>query len=227
MKNERTGCIYKITNLMNGKIYIGLTTQGINKRFTQHMNSPNKKLKIDIDKYGRENFEIEAITISSISETDLPIAEIYYISIYNPEYNIAKGGFGGAAYVGEEHYYSKLIEDEVVEMRELYNSEDYTYSKLSKKYGTNEGNIGKIIRGEQWADTSGPIAQPKTGKGSGNGNSKLTNNIVVEIRELYATKRYTLKNLGEIFGVGKSMIGYIINGDNWKHVGGPIKGVDY
>jgi len=36
------GYIYKITNILNGKIYIGQTVKTIEKRFNQHKNNSNK-----------------------------------------------------------------------------------------------------------------------------------------------------------------------------------------
>ena len=47
--------IYKITNLINNKIYVGLTSNSIEKRFEQHKKAANKykqnKLKNFMDKY--------------------------------------------------------------------------------------------------------------------------------------------------------------------------------
>ena len=51
-----------------------------------------------------------------------------------------------------------------------------------------------------------------------NGRSKLTETQVRLIRKLYADGDYTLCSLGKKFGVGKSSIGYIVNGDTWRHV---------
>lgn len=55
--------IYKITNLVNGKIYIGQTVQCLNKRWKQHCrkNSHCLYLKNAIQKYGKENFKIEVL----------------------------------------------------------------------------------------------------------------------------------------------------------------------
>ena len=36
------GYIYKITNKVNGKIYIGQTVKTVEKRFQQHKNNSNK-----------------------------------------------------------------------------------------------------------------------------------------------------------------------------------------
>lgn len=44
---------------------------------------------------------------------------------------------------------------------------------------------------------------------------------VVEIRELYATREYTLDDLAEAFGCVDSTIGFIVNGKTYTDVGGP------
>ena len=56
------------------------------------------------------------------------------------------------------------------------------------------------------------------GLGEDNGNSKLTLDNVKEIRKLYEETKVTQKELSEIFKVGKSTIGYIVNYKTWKEL---------
>ena len=80
--------IYQITNQINGKRYIGLTTQTLRRRWNHH-----KCVLPFIKKYGAENFTIEQIdTASSIEE--LKQKEIEWIAKLKPEYNQSKGGDG-------------------------------------------------------------------------------------------------------------------------------------
>lgn len=59
--------IYKITNIKNGKIYVGQTTQSLNRRLAQHIGdskriySKNRLLCQAIREDGKENFIIEKI----------------------------------------------------------------------------------------------------------------------------------------------------------------------
>ena len=55
-------------------------------------------------------------------------------------------------------------------------------------------------------------------KGSKVHNALLNEDKVREIRKLYATKQYSCREIGEMFGVKSSTIDYIINYKNWKHV---------
>lgn len=92
--------IYKITNKLSGKCYIGQTSNPIEKRFTQHSckTSGDKKsaIKAAIVKYGKNNFYIEVLgTYDSAEDTN--VAEEYFIQFHNclaPDgYNLNSGGF--------------------------------------------------------------------------------------------------------------------------------------
>lgn len=63
---ELEGRIYKITNIITSKIYIGCTTKTIENRFLEHKSRSkskkhNSKLYNSINKYGIDNFIIEEI----------------------------------------------------------------------------------------------------------------------------------------------------------------------
>ena len=88
--------IYKITNKLNNKVYIGQTIKSIESRFKQHLNSMKcPLLSKAIKKYGKENFKIEPID-TAISINELNNKEIYWIHFYNclaPNgYNLESGG---------------------------------------------------------------------------------------------------------------------------------------
>lgn len=108
--------IYKITNKINGKIYIGETTLTIEKRWQEHLNKSyeiNKEgqkkhvfaIHNAIKKYKKENFLIE-----KIEECDDEIRferEKYWISYYNSYengYNLTVGGEGSLKYNREDFY---------------------------------------------------------------------------------------------------------------------------
>lgn len=90
--------IYKITNLVNNKIYIGQTIRDFQTRIGEHRRhkKSNNHLKNAFEKYGFNNFKFEIIdTATSINE--LNNKEIDYINQYNSTdrsvgYNIEIGG---------------------------------------------------------------------------------------------------------------------------------------
>lgn len=94
--------IYKITNNVNGMIYIGKTKNSIIHRWKQHcasINTMNRfRLHEAIEEYGKENFSIEKIDEAS-TEQESCEKEIYWISFYDcifPNgYNVSKGGKNG------------------------------------------------------------------------------------------------------------------------------------
>lgn len=97
------GYIYKITNNINQKIYIGKTSQSIDKRFRSHINNArnhiNRYLYDAMNKYGYENFTIEEI--EQCDDDKLDEREIFWINKLNSYfdhgfgYNMTAGGDGG------------------------------------------------------------------------------------------------------------------------------------
>lgn len=97
--------IYKITNKVNGKIYIGYTEKSIEERFKGHCVESKRKHKSAIQdaiyKYGKNSFTIEALYEGTDKEYTLNTMEQYWIDTYknivgwDNMYNIAPGGLGG------------------------------------------------------------------------------------------------------------------------------------
>lgn len=82
MKKTR-GIIYKITNLINGKQYVGQTIQEPKLRFRAHCAKSRKSaINSAIQKYGRKNFKFE-ILCSAKSIEDLNVLEVGFISTFN------------------------------------------------------------------------------------------------------------------------------------------------
>lgn len=96
------GFIYKITNTINSKSYIGQTIQNVKERFYQHCATKCSKVVSNmaihraIKKYGKSNFTVEVI--EEIDSTNLNDRERYWIKYYNSYnngYNSTKGGQDG------------------------------------------------------------------------------------------------------------------------------------
>lgn len=79
--------IYKITNLKNGKFYIG-QTQDIVRRFAEHKAKSLKGKEVlyqEMRKYGIENFKFEVI--EKCNPEELNTKELHYIRTLKPSYN--------------------------------------------------------------------------------------------------------------------------------------------
>lgn len=100
--------IYKITNALNGKMYIGQTVNPI-RRFAEHASRDYEKHKSRsrigraIKKYGKENFEFQILCWCP-DKTYADAVEIKLINAYDTRgigYNICAGGKGTGS--GEDH----------------------------------------------------------------------------------------------------------------------------
>lgn len=100
------GEVYKITNSINKKVYIGKTYNSIEVRFKQHLNDGlneknfNRPLYRAFAKYGVENFNIE--TLGKFEEGILEEKEQEFIieyDSYKNGYNATLGG-DGSRYLG-------------------------------------------------------------------------------------------------------------------------------
>lgn len=94
--------LYKITNLVNQKTYIGITKLTIQQRWNSHVKHseyPRCPIQWAIQKYGAENFSIELLQESedrrTISELEEPTIHQTRSHISENGYNVAKGGYGG------------------------------------------------------------------------------------------------------------------------------------
>ncbi|QLF86952.1 GIY-YIG homing endonuclease [Staphylococcus phage vB_SepM_BE05] len=102
------GYVYKTTNLINGKNYIG---QHKFNGFDTVYKGSGKKLKLAINKYGRDNFKTIILEKCSTPE-ELDNREMYWIKEYRnigeAYYNIADGGSGNRGLFKEKNpFYGK------------------------------------------------------------------------------------------------------------------------
>ena len=102
--------IYKITNKINGKSYIGLSTN-IEERFKKHRQCQGDKILYSaFRKYGIENFDFSIIELCCLEE--LSEKEKYWIAYYdtyNNGYNATLGGEGQSLINHEEVIQDFLI----------------------------------------------------------------------------------------------------------------------
>jgi hypothetical protein len=140
--------IYKITNLVNGKVYIGQSVN-IEKRFNKHkttaFNQNSKSydypLYCAIRKYGLDNFSFDVI--EECLQSDLNDKEKYYIEKYdacNNGYNQDEGGTAAS-------HYLKLSKDLIIEIiNRLKNTNDNS-EVIGNEFGVSSRTIREINSG--------------------------------------------------------------------------------
>ena len=137
--------IYKITNLINHKIYIGKTCRDIKTRWNEHCSqaynhNDNFHLHNAIAKYGKENFTIEEID-NTTDITTLNQLEQFYIKKYDTTnqqlgYNLTVGGDGNRKYDWEE---IRALWDQGYAVKEIINylhCDKGTVGQALKNYST-------------------------------------------------------------------------------------------
>lgn len=106
--------IYKITNNINGKIYVGQTVRSLKERISEHKRHKNCTMYKAFEKYGFENFSIEILFETNDIE-ELNNKEIFYIEQFNclmPNgYNLCKGGDNTMGYKHKEESKLKMSQN--------------------------------------------------------------------------------------------------------------------
>lgn len=132
------GFIYKITNKVNGKSYIGQTRYTVEFRWRQHKNNKdNSHFHQAIRKYGEENFTVETLEECDVEQLDS--REIFFIAKYNTfeeGYNTTIGGGGKRKIVTDSQY------DEIVG---LYLS-GFSSNKIATLFDVDKATIVKILK---------------------------------------------------------------------------------
>lgn len=91
--------IYKTTNLINGKYYVGMhKTQNLNDGYM----GSGKLLKQAIKKYGINSFSKEILFIFD-NEQDMIDKEYELVSLHENSYNLCFGGKGGFGYINDNN----------------------------------------------------------------------------------------------------------------------------
>lgn len=120
------GYIYKTTNKINNKIYIG---QHRHSNYDKYYLGSGTLLKKSIAKYGRDNFKNEIIYICE-NQNELDEKEKYFINKFNATniligYNLLEGGQGGVSaidYLKKSGRYEQWRLKRVGENNPMYNS---------------------------------------------------------------------------------------------------------
>jgi len=234
--------IYKICNLITGKIYIGSTSREFKHRKYDHWSSlrtnkhHNHHLQSAWNKDGEQNFVFEII--EECEKQSLVEREQYYLDVfkawdrkigYNKGKNAELSSLGvkktkkwkqnhsntmKGKLAGEKHPLTKFTWDTIKNIRQSYNSGRESYQSLARQYNTQKGTIVKIIKNINWtnSDYSPPIKEKKWLPRLGL-NSKINFEQVLEIRNKKQT--CSVEQISKIYNISKQHVYRILNNECW------------
>jgi group I intron endonuclease len=172
--------IYKLTNVVNGKEYVGLTKSTLKRRWYQHVhNAKNRSnhLSKAIRKYGKDAFECQALCSCTCVE-DAEEMERHFIAEYDTlsnGYNMTRGGSAFTGMPGERNsMYGKTHTPKVRQKLAEGASKRFKGKTYEELYGKKKAAELKQKRSEVWKgvwkgkDTSGinnPRARPVSIRG--------------------------------------------------------------
>lgn len=152
MEFNMYGQIYKITNNINNKLYVGQTTKNLEERLREHFqnadNLKNFTLSNAIRKYGKDNFSIDQIDTADTKD-DLNKKEIYWINYYksfdiNYGYNMTLGGDGGNTYMNRSEDQMSITRKKISQKAKMHNSNHGQYvGELNSMYGKHQSDSAK------------------------------------------------------------------------------------
>lgn len=143
--------IYKITNRLSGKSYIGQAidiearwSKEKGRAFSPNSSEYNKTLSRAFRKYGIENFSFEIL--EECDAGDLNDREIYYISLYDTYFNGYNETTGGNS--GNMNACQKISKEQLLEIYDLLQNSDLSQREIAIKYNVGDDVISTINHGK-------------------------------------------------------------------------------
>jgi len=231
----KTGVIYCIENKVNGKKYIGMTTNPP-QRWKTHQKLLNKNKHHNIhlqnswNKYGKKEFNFKIIE-RNIDQKELSDKEIYWIKFYNTfngkGYNLTEGGEGLNGYSFPEetknkiskslqgHKCSKETKSKISEALTGFKHPDEFRKKLSearKGIKLSEKHKINISKGKTGHD----VSKKTKSKISKSLNKNITKEVGNKIYKEYHNSDKFQKYFAKKYKISLYTINKIINCKHWS-----------
>jgi len=217
MEKKKAWCIYIIKNIVDGKVYIGQTSN-IKVRISSHKSElkrnkhRNEYLQNAVNKFSIDNFVFEVI--EDCDETNIDNRERYWMDFYDScnrskGYNLVYGGNSNKHHSEE----TKLkIGNSLIGKRIGWEMDEETKNKISI---SKTGNPNSYPSEETLIKLSlariGRKHSEETKNKISIAHNKLTEIQVEEIRKKFATGNYYYRELAEEYMVSDRTISNVVN----------------
>jgi hypothetical protein len=124
-----------------------------------------------------------------------------------------RSGYGRVKYKSKAYSAHRIILENVQKpldttLKALHSCDNPSCVKLEHlRWGSQKDNTADAINRGRYVKMIG----------STNGRAKLTDKLVLEIKELYQSGK-TQRQIGDLFGMSNQMISNIVTGKSWKHL---------
>lgn len=230
--------IYKATNLINGKVYIGQTIRTLHMRRITHLSEARRKKRNhhfhnSLNKHGFDNFKWETID-SAKTQLELNQRERFWILFYdstNPKYGYNRdyGGSFGKRSKETRQKMSRIMKGRKFSKEHCENiskakkglplSEKAKKSMKNRKNGwTKELREKKSIAMKR--ENLDPAIRRKisdANTGEGNGRCKITEDIVIRIKH-ELNENIMINDIAKKYCISRYIVSKIKNGKTWRHV---------
>lgn len=199
--------IYKITNTLNSKVYIGQTVN-LNERFSSHKrgDDENSPIHLAIKKYGVENFTFEVLDYCE----DYNKKEIYYIDKFNAYtlgYNRTIGGEEPPIHKGLDNINTTHSLEQVKLVKQLLANTNLSLKEIAEKTNYDRSAIERINNGKIWKEEGQIYPIRKVGPNE---------ERALKIIDALLNTNKSQKEIASDFGVSRTAITAINNGVNFK-----------
>lgn len=213
--------IYKVTNKINNKIYIGKTCNTLEQRKNEHYRESRYKDKWDMKnthfhkaliKYPAESWVWEIEDDNSSNEQELFEKEKYYIKKYdsfNSGYNSTEGGENPPRIYGEKNVQARLSDEDAEEIKMLLKNTVIGQKEIAEMMGVHVSTVERIQAGTIRHDPNIDYPIRKYSK---------YEVIALAIIEDLKNTQLTHKEIGLKYGVGEDIPSRINTGKRYNYL---------
>lgn len=209
--------IYKITNLLNNKIYIGQSIHP-EKRWKEHQQhakacDDNYPIHLAINKYGANNFSFKILEWTEDYDNEEKRLINYFNSLIPYGYNIIEGGHSPIM-LGECHPRNTISNEGVLNIIKELKQNKLSDREIANKYQVSDKVIADINHGytHKIENESYPIRVKK-------GRQQLSEKQIIEIKELLLNSQYSFSEIAKMYNTTKNNISQINNGRSFNRFG--------